>query len=85
MRRVGLLAYYFPPLGGAGVQRAVTLARRLPELGWEPVVVTGPAGGGDRWTPRDAGLGRGLDDLEVVRVEGPEPPRGSGRAERWLR
>ncbi|MDX6475033.1 MAG: hypothetical protein QOH95_544, partial [Gaiellaceae bacterium] len=85
MKRVALLAYYFPPLGGAGVQRAVTLARRLPELGWEPVVVTGPAAGHDRWSPRDAGLGSGLESLEVVRVAGPEPPRGEGRAERWLR
>ena len=85
MKRVALLAYYFPPLGGAGVQRAVTLARRLPALGWEPVVVTGPAAGGDRWSPHDAGLGAGLERLEVIRVAGPEPPRGEGRAERWLR
>ena len=85
MKRVALLAYYFPPLGGAGVQRAVTLARRLPELGWQPVIVTGPASGEDRWSPRDAGLGRGLENLEVVRVEGPEPQRGEDRAERWLR
>jgi glycosyltransferase involved in cell wall biosynthesis len=85
VKRVALLAYYFPPLGGAGVQRAVTLARRLPALGWQPVVVTGPAGGGDRWSPHDAGLGAGLDGLEVVRVAGPEPPRGEGRAARWLR
>jgi glycosyltransferase involved in cell wall biosynthesis len=85
VKRVALLAYYFPPLGGAGVQRAVTLARRLPALGWEPVVVTGPAAGGDRWSPHDAGLGAGLERLEVIRVAGPEPPRGEGRAERWLR
>jgi glycosyltransferase involved in cell wall biosynthesis len=85
VKRVALLAYYFPPLGGAGVQRAVTLARRLPELGWDPVIVTGPAAAEDRWTPRDTGLGHGLDGLEIVRVAGPEPPRGEGRAERWLR
>jgi glycosyltransferase involved in cell wall biosynthesis len=84
-RRVALLAYYFPPLGGAGVQRAVTLARRLPDLGWEPVVVTGPGKREGRWSPRDAGLGRGLEQLEVVRVAGPEPPRRGGRTERWLR
>jgi glycosyltransferase involved in cell wall biosynthesis len=85
VKRVALLAYYFPPLGGAGVQRAVTLARRLPALGWEPLVVTGPAAGGDRWSPRDAGLGSGLEGLRVVRVPGPEPARGEGRSARWLR
>ena len=84
-RRVGLLAYYFPPLGGAGVQRAVTLARRLPELGWEPVVVTGPGARQGRWSPRDAGLGEGLERLHIVRAGGVEPPRGGGRRERWLR
>jgi glycosyltransferase involved in cell wall biosynthesis len=84
VKRVALLAYYFPPLGGAGVQRAVMLAGRLPELGWEPVVVTGPAEREDRWSPRDAALGRGLEKLEVVRVGGPEPPRAAGRAQRWL-
>src|SRR5262245_28679925 len=61
------------------------LARRLPELGWEPVVVTGPASGGDRWSPRDAGLGSGLERIRVVRVPGPEPARDNTRAGRWLR
>jgi glycosyltransferase involved in cell wall biosynthesis len=84
-KRVALLAYYFPPLGGAGVQRAVTLARHLPEFGWDPVVVTGPGSQEDRWSPRDAGLGRGLEGVRVVHVAGPEPPRRGGRAERWLR
>ncbi len=82
MKRVALLAYYFPPLGGAGVQRAVKLAQYLPAFGWEPVVVTGPANGGGRWTPQDESLvGR---TMAVERVPGPEPARG-GRAERWLR
>lgn len=85
MRRVALLAYYFPPLGGAGVQRAETFARHLPASGWEPVVVTGPGETGGRWAPRDESLGAGLGDLEVVRVPGPEPSRGGGRATRWLR
>jgi glycosyltransferase involved in cell wall biosynthesis len=84
MRRVALLAYYFPPLGGAGVQRAEMLARHLPASGWEPVVVTGPGVSGGRWAPRDETLGADLA-VEVVRVPGPEPARGGGRATRWLR
>jgi glycosyltransferase involved in cell wall biosynthesis len=35
-----MLAYYFPPLGGAGVQRALKFAKYLPESGWEATVIT---------------------------------------------
>ena len=34
------LAYYFPPMGMGGVQRAAKFARYLPEFGWTPHVVT---------------------------------------------
>jgi glycosyltransferase involved in cell wall biosynthesis len=40
VRRVLIFAYFFPPLGGAGVQRIVKLAKYLPAFGWEPTVVT---------------------------------------------
>jgi glycosyltransferase involved in cell wall biosynthesis len=87
--RVLFLAYYFPPIGGAGVQRSVKFARYLPEYGWQPVVVTGPGAASGRWTPRDETLHDELPDgIEVVRVPGPEPPAASGwegRLERWAR
>src|SRR2546430_11301840 len=77
MRRVALLAYYFPPVGGGGVQRPLALARWLPEFGWEPVVVTGPASSEDRWSPRDAG-GDGLPAPGIIPASGPQPRRGRG-------
>ncbi len=41
MRRVLIIAFHFPPgLGSSGVQRAVNLARYLPERGWEPTILT---------------------------------------------
>lgn len=40
MRRLLVLAYYFPPLGGSGVQRITKLVKYLPRFGWEPEVVT---------------------------------------------
>jgi glycosyltransferase involved in cell wall biosynthesis len=40
MRRVLFIAYYFPPLGGSGVMRAVKLAKYLPQFGWNPTVLT---------------------------------------------
>jgi glycosyltransferase involved in cell wall biosynthesis len=35
-----MIQYYFPPVGGIASLRALRFARRLPELGWEPIVVT---------------------------------------------
>jgi hypothetical protein len=40
MRRLLVVAYYFPPSGGPGVQRVLKMIRYLPEFGWEPVVLT---------------------------------------------
>jgi glycosyltransferase involved in cell wall biosynthesis len=40
VRRVLMVAYYFPPLGGAGVQRTLKFVKYLPEFGWQPVVLT---------------------------------------------
>ena len=52
-RRVLVISYFFPPLGGAGVQRTLKHVRYLPEHGWHPTVVT-TAG---RWYPaRDLSL-----------------------------
>ena len=38
MKRVLVIAYYWPPSGGSGVQRWVKFVKYLPALGWEPVV-----------------------------------------------
>src|SRR5829696_3478838 len=35
-----MLAYFSPPLGGAGVQRTLKFVKYLPEYGWDPMVVT---------------------------------------------
>lgn len=39
-RRVLMLCYYFPPLQTAGVARSLGFARRLPDHGWRPTVLT---------------------------------------------
>ena len=38
MKRVLVIAYYWPPSGGSGVQRWVKFVKYLPDEGWEPVV-----------------------------------------------
>jgi glycosyltransferase involved in cell wall biosynthesis len=39
-RRVLVLAYYFPPVGGAGVQRTLKFVKYLAQLGWDATVVS---------------------------------------------
>ncbi len=40
MKRVLILTYYWPPSGGAGVQRWLKFVKYLREFGWEPIVYT---------------------------------------------
>jgi glycosyltransferase involved in cell wall biosynthesis len=39
-KRILIVSYYFPPLGGVGTFRALKLARHLPRLGWETHILT---------------------------------------------
>jgi glycosyltransferase involved in cell wall biosynthesis len=84
---VAVLAYHFPPIGGAGAQRSLKFARYLPELGHEVTVVTGTGASSARWTPIDETLAAEVSGVEVRRVAEREPDqsgRWRGRAERWL-
>lgn len=40
MRKVLIIAYYFPPSGGPGVQRVLKFVQYLRDFAWEPVVLT---------------------------------------------
>ena len=40
MNRVLIITYYWPPSGGAGVQRWLKFSKYLPASGWEPVILT---------------------------------------------
>lgn len=39
MKNVLFIVYYFPPMGGSGVQRPLKFIKYLSEFGWNPVVV----------------------------------------------
>jgi glycosyltransferase involved in cell wall biosynthesis len=65
-RRVLVLSYRFPPQGGAGVQRIVTLVKYLGRHAWQPVVhtVRNP-----HWPVRDESLLREVPaDVPVYRT-----------------
>jgi hypothetical protein len=73
-KNVLLIAYYFPPWPGAGALRPGRLAKLLPEFGWTPTTLAGPAKNaapeygevvavkpfGDPYAPRIRGLWRVL-------------------------
>ena len=40
MKRVLIITYYWPPSGGAGVQRWLKFVKYLREYGWEPLIYT---------------------------------------------
>ena len=39
-KKVLIITYYWPPSGGAGVQRWLKFSKYLPEFGWDPIVFT---------------------------------------------
>lgn len=44
MNKVLIITYYWPPSGGAGVQRWLKFVKYLQEFGWEPIVYTAQNG-----------------------------------------
>lgn len=77
MLRLLLVTYYFPPSGGAGVQRPLKWVRYLPEAGVEPVVLTVREGAYphlDRWMSADVPAG-----VVVERTAAPDPFTAYGR------
>jgi glycosyltransferase involved in cell wall biosynthesis len=65
-RRVLMVLYFFPPLGGVSMARNVRHAQHLPKHGWTPVVLTPRAGGFELKDPEALGLLP--PGLEVIRA-----------------
>jgi UDP-N-acetylglucosamine:LPS N-acetylglucosamine transferase len=74
VRRVLMVAYHFPPMGGGGVQRALKFAKYLPENGYHPIVLTADGGG---WFSTDDSLTEGdwFKKIPVFRVSAPSVNR----------
>ena len=65
MKRVLVIAYYWPPAGGSGVQRWVKFCKYLPAEGWQPVVYTPE---NPEYTAIDKSLGEEIPpEVEVIR------------------
>ncbi len=62
MKKVLIITYYWPPSGGAGVQRWLKFAKYLRQFGWEPVI----------YTPSDPGFSLIDETLQADIPEGIE-------------
>ena len=71
-QKVLILTYYWPPGGGAGVQRWVKFARYLKGFGYEPVVLTVDPNKAS-YALLDASLEEEVRQVEVVRTGTFEP------------
>ncbi len=71
MKKVLIVAYYFPPSGGPGVQRVLKYVQYLRDFGWEPIVLTVKDG---NFPARDESLLKKIPDgVKVIRTEIFEP------------
>ena len=88
MTRILFIAYYFPPVGGAAVQRSIRFAKYLPSEGYLPTVIAGPVSLDDRWGPTDGTLTSGIPpEVALHHFDGQAPNSSAGirrKAETWL-
>lgn len=72
MKKVLIIAYYFPPLGGSGVQRTLKFVKYLPQYGWEPTVLTI---GSTAYYAKDESLLKEIErlNIRVVRTQSSDP------------
>ncbi len=72
-KRVLIITYYWPPSGGAGVQRWLKFTKYLPDWSWEPVVLTVKEENAS-YGQRDESLANELSPtLKVIRTQSFEP------------
>lgn len=66
-KKVLVIAYFFPPLGGAGVQRTLKYVKYLREFGWEPIVLTVS---NSNYSVKDESLNYEIPEgIKVIRID----------------
>ena len=74
MKRVLVVAYYFPPMGLSGVQRITKFVKYLPDYGWAPTVLTVEPGGYFAFDPSlEEDVNRA--DITIERTESFDPTK----------
>lgn len=73
-KRVLVIAYHFPPIGGSGTQRPAKFVKHLPHFGWQPYVITTDRPYGDDSQGYDTTLLAGIPpETPIWRVPTPQP------------
>ncbi len=73
MKKVLILTYYWPPSGGPGVQRWLKFVKYLPDLGYEPIIITVDPAKATYPVIDDSLLSEVPDELKVIRTSTREP------------
>ncbi|HEC04045.1 MAG TPA: hypothetical protein ENI81_10970, partial [Phycisphaerales bacterium] len=69
-KKVLFFAHYYPPLGGAAVQRAAKFVKYLPAFGYEVTVVATVISAGSKYAPAlDGGLQKDVDGTKTYTVK----------------
>ena len=82
LKHLLLLSYFWPPAGGAGVQRALKLAQAAPSFGWRVTVVSGQPGARDSLDPTL--LDEVPDHVQVKRVDHLRLDQSGRWLKQWL-
>ena len=69
MKKVLVIVYYWPPSGGAGVQRWLKFVKYLPQFGWQPTVIT--TKDGDYPAIDESLLQEIPEDIKIIRTKTP--------------
>ncbi len=69
MKKILIVIYYWPPAGGAGVQRWLKFVKYFPQFGWKPTVIT--TIGGDYPAIDESLLAEVSAEVKVIRTKTP--------------
>ena len=72
MKKVLVIVYYWPPSGGAGVQRWLKFVKYLPQFGWQPTVIT-TTNGEEDFLGEEAAIANDVYITYIDKVAGSDP------------
>ena len=72
MKKLLLISYYWPPLGGPGSLRPVKFTKYLPDFGYEPTILTRKS---IPYHSMDKELGDQVKHIRIIRTESIDPAR----------
>ena len=73
MKKVLIVSYYWPPMGGGGVQRWLKMTKYIKNFGWEPIIFT--SSGADISLHDESLFDDVAKDIEVIKCNIWEPFR----------